>query len=221
MNDEAEIIDADMVDIPDSDYNPNQTQQVVNLVQITPTVDFSGGSSAPKRNSKLQKETIRSIIKLYNSISEEYGFQANFDIENIQKNFEEIISDDQEEFFRVIISKAFSKFQLVFYQRAMNSIMALMDQISSPEVINDMSVSIEWKYGMINQLLQLMTTVSDLYEKVKVDHPELTLRQLASRQAGDGDGLKDIQMSKGAISVMKQLRNISLQYNDKTKNDKQ
>lgn len=215
MND-AEILDADVVEVPNqnNDFNANKTEQVINMVQINPTVQLGPSTPVPK-NTKLQKETIESILKLYKETCNENGFDVQFDIENIQKNFEEIISDDKEKLFRILISKAFGKFQVVFYQRAMNSVMALMDQISSPEVINDKSVSIEWKTGMIQQLLSLMDTVSNLYEKVKVDHPELILKNLKNAQNGTENDLRDIQMNKNTINVMKQLKNISLKYKEK------
>jgi len=207
MNMDAEIIEAEEVPFSQS-YNPNKTAQIVNLVQISPKVEVDVPSIPESKRKKLTKETISTVLNLYNQVCEENGFKVQWNIESIQKNFENIIKDDDEQIFRILVSKAFSKFQLVFYQQAMINIMTLMNQVSSPEVINDASVSIDYKYGMMNSLLSLMDQVSNMYEKVKVDNADLILKNLAEKSTGGG--LDSIQMDPQIIEVMKQLRNISL-----------
>jgi len=92
--------------------------------------------------------------------------------------------------------------------------MTLMQQVSAPEVINDMSISVEYKYGMLNQLLSLMNQVSDMYEKVKVENSDLILKRIAENKT-EGGGLESLQMDPKTIEVMKQLKKISLNTSEK------
>jgi hypothetical protein len=201
----AEVVNVEEVEFEER-WNPNKTQQIVELIQIPNSINLDKVSD--KKKSKLSKETVESILKMYQEVSVQYGFEMKWNIENIQQNFNDIISDDQEKIFRVLLSKSFGKFQLIFYQRAMINIMTIMEQVSSPEVINDMSVNVEYKYGMMRSLLELMNEVSTMYDKVKVDNPDLVLRNIA--QKSQVKDLESIQSDPTTLDVMNQLRKIAL-----------
>lgn len=206
---EAEIINAEEVPFHGG-YQSNKTQQIVNLVSVNQTIQVDKVPDTKK--SKLTKESVSSILDFYNEMCVQYGFKVEFNIESITKNFNDIINDDQQRIFEIFLSKGFEKFRLTFFQRAMITISTLMDQVSSPEVLNDQSLSLEYKFGIMQSLVSLMDQVTNLYNQIKVENPELMLKNLANKQSiGD---LHEIKTSPETIAVMEQLKKITLKYKE-------
>jgi len=204
-NSGAEIIDVDSLPIQET-YNPNKTQEIVNLVTLNATEEFT--DTKITKLPSITKESINKMLELYNGLSSKYGFQVSFDIENITNNFASIIEEDKLKIFEIFLSKGFERFRLTFFQRAILTISTLLEQVSSPEILNDRTLSIEYKYGMMEKLLQLMGTVTNLYDQIKIENPDLELKALANKNKDE-----ELTSDPYLTQVMEQLRKVSLKSN--------
>lgn len=204
-NSGAEIIDVDSLPIQET-YNPNKTQEIVNLVTLNATEEFT--DTKITKLPSITKESINKMLELYNGLSSKYGFQVSFDIENITNNFASIIEEDKLKIFEIFLSKGFERFRLTFFQRAILTISTLLEQVSSPEILNDRTLSIEYKYGMMEKLLQLMGTVTNLYDQIKIENPDLELKALANKNKDE-----ELTSDPYITQVMDQLRKVSLKSN--------
>lgn len=207
MSDSAEIIEVSELPF-ERGHNPNVTQEICNIVTINNTLDFK--DSRTGRVPSITKESVDSVLSLYNGLSTKYGFEVTFDVESVTNNFKDIIGENEKRIFEIFVSKGFERFRLVFLQRAMLTISTLLDQVSSPQILNDSTLTIEYKYGMMTKLLELMGTVNTLYNEVKVENPDLELKAIADDSKEDL-GLQD---DPETIAIMKQLKNISLKNVD-------
>jgi hypothetical protein len=211
MNDhEAEIINVEEVTTTES-YNPNKTSQVVNLININPPA-INPELPIDKR-SKLSMESFQAMVNFYNETTAKYGFAVEWDFNSLQKTYEMLFDDNNEKLFWILTSKAVSKFTVIWIQKSMESLMTLMEQVNSPEVINNPSYTPEWKVALMNQIFGLMNQAQDFFERVKVDDSEILLKKLAERSGGND--ISGLQMDPATQEFMKRLKNISLNIKDK------
>ena len=203
-DDNAEILDAEEVHIDQSRENPNKTQQVINLISVNPTVNtgIPGASS-----SRLNKDSVNAIINFYNEMNQQYGFTVEYDITDIMKNFSNIVEEVNLQVFEVYVSEGFKRFRVVFFQKAMIAIADLLDQVTNPALLSDQSMTIEYKYGMMTQLMNLLQQVTTIYEQVKVDDPKTVLRAIKTKEQNNSD---DLVSDPVTARVVEQLRNIAL-----------
>lgn len=210
---DAEVLDAEVLPVKE-EYNPNKTQEIFNLVQISnPTIIHTDDKVLSSKGSTLSSESVESLCALYQAEAERWGLDIKFDVHNIKNNFLQIIDDRDQQIFEILLSKGFSKFKVLFCQRAILTIDTLMKQVSSPEVLEDRTLSLEYKYGMMEKLLALMQNVNQLYAEIKVENPDLKLRNLANRTTQE---LKSIQEDPDTVDLMKKLSEKSLKKNEST-----
>lgn len=203
-DDNAEILDAEEVHIDQSRENPNKTQQVINLISVNPTVNTGIPGAA---SSRLNKDSVNAIINFYNEMNQQYGFTVEYDITDIMKNFSNIVEEVNLQVFEVYVSEGFKRFRVVFFQKAMIAIADLLDQVTNPALLSDSSMTIEYKYGMMTQLMNLLQQVTAIYEQVKVDDPKTVLRAIKTKEQNNSD---DLVSDPVTARVVEQLRNIAL-----------
>ena len=203
-DDNAEILDAEEVHIDQSRENPNKTQQVINLISVNPTVSTGIPGAA---SSRLNKDSVNAIINFYNEMNQQYGFTVEYDITDIMKNFSNIVEEVNLQVFEVYVSEGFKRFRVVFFQKAMIAIADLLDQVTNPALLSDPSMTIEYKYGMMTQLMNLLQQVTAIYEQVKVDDPKTVLRAIKTKEQNNSD---DLVSDPVTARVVEQLRNIAL-----------
>lgn len=211
--DEAEIIDAtDISEAPCT--NPNQTQNIVNLVNILP--GDSMRSLPEKSISSISKDTIDNVVSLYNEYNERYGFKVEFNVSELASNFKDIIDPDKMKVFEIYLSEAFARFRLVFFQRSIITISELLDQVSNPALLKDPALTIEYKYGMMSKLFELMGTATQLYEQIKVEDVDIKLRNM---DKADTENTSKISKDPNTLKVMEMLNKISLKGKSNEENN--
>lgn len=140
-------------------------------------------------------------------MNQQYGFTVEYDITDIMKNFSNIVEEVNLQVFEVYVSEGFKRFRVVFFQKAMIAIADLLDQVTNPALLSDPSMTIEYKYGMMTQLMNLLQQVTAIYEQVKVDDPKTVLRAIKTKEQNNSD---DLVSDPVTARVVEQLRNIAL-----------
>jgi hypothetical protein len=200
--DSADIIDIGDVEVPKLSDPSNQSNQIVNFVNIH-------SDRLPSLNSPTNADKIESIVELYKSYNKQYGFDIDFHIDELSQNFRVLIDPKNRKVFELYLSEVFGISRLVFYQRGLLVINNLMEQISNPAQLNDPSLTIEYKFGMLSQMISLMQQFNVMFQDIKISDVDIQLKNIERATTSEGT---DSQLSADPkiLEVMDQLKNTIL-----------
>ena len=196
---EPEIVDVHEVEFLDPNSANDLPDQIVR-------VSGCGLDISPKINSA----AVDKVKELYQEYSQKYNLKVEFNISTLTENFKDIIDPNRKKVFEIYLSEAFDRTRLVIFQRSLVAISSLLSQVTDPLTLEDTSLPLEYKFGMISQLMNLMNNFNQMYEQIHINDSDTKLRNISS-MASEGPELTSLQKDPKTLEVMDKLNKIVLQ----------
>lgn len=135
-------------------------------------------------------EVKKTFNNLYRDLNEKYNLNLRMDSESFSELMQNISDPKMNKALQLYTSELFGRFRSIIYNKYLQALAALSNQILDPEFILSESISYDDKLSIMERLFKFMTSIEQIYSTVNIENSDMKLSHL-SDDAIEGANIND------------------------------
>lgn len=191
---EEQVQDCEFEEIKDEDQSDPQEFISKHTTQGLPSLPGLKGLLQDEQNLKVKndkeaKALAQTFSNLFKELNNKYGLDVQLDFDSFSNSLAYIINPTNQKAMELYLSESYSRFRVLLYSKYLMSVARLSAQLLDPSYIESNSLSFADKMIVVEKLFAFMTSIEDIYERIKVKDSDLKLEKLGQDQHNMVDDL--------------------------------